>query len=81
MNTIGFIRGYMAKNMKAEDFIEVVVSALSREFEEEKIKLVNRHDKFTISMGDYMVIMSEERIEKLKSPYGLDKYILQEFEK
>lgn len=34
MNTTGFIRGYMSKNMAGEDFIEVVVSALNREFKE-----------------------------------------------
>lgn len=80
MNTTGFIRGYMAKNMNVEDFNEVVVRALSREFEEE-VKLENVNDDgFLISMKDYRVIMSKEMNVKLKSPYGIDKFILEEFE-
>lgn len=80
MNTSGFLRGYMAKNMNAEDFIKVVVTALSREFEE-KVKLENINDDgFLITMKDYMVTMSKEFIDKLKSPYGIDRFILEEFE-
>ena len=37
MNTSGMIRGYMSKNMKAEEFIKVVVKALRWEFEKQKI--------------------------------------------
>ncbi len=83
MNTSGYIRGYMAKNMKAEDFIKVVVSALNREFEEikEGVSLEYKDKEFIISMGKYQVVMSKELIDKLKSPYGIDKYILEEFEK
>ncbi len=83
MNTSGYIRGYMAKNMKAEDFIKVVVSALNREFKEVKegVQLENINDEFTITMKKYNITMSKEHIDKLKSPYGIDKYILEEFEK
>lgn len=80
MNTSGFLRGYMAKNMNAEDFIKVVVTALSREFEEE-VKLENINDDgFLITMRDYMVTMSKEFIDEIKSPYGIDRFILEEFE-
>ncbi|MBU5439881.1 hypothetical protein KQI42_17860 [Tissierella sp. MSJ-40] len=80
MNTTGFIRGYMAKNMSAEDFIKVVVTALSREFEEEvKLEKIN-DDKYLIAMDGYSITMNKELIDELKSPYGLDKYILENFE-
>lgn len=80
MNTTGFIRGYMAHNMNAEDFIKVVVKALSMEFEEE-VQLQNINaDEFTISMNGYKTIMSKEIINKLKSPYGVDRFILEEFQ-
>ncbi len=79
VNTSGYIRGYMSKNMKAEDFIKVVVSALNREFEEikEGVSLEYNDNEFIISMGKYKVVISKELIDKLKSPYGIDKYILE----
>jgi hypothetical protein len=79
MNTTGYIRGYMAKNMNAEDFIKVVVKALSREFEEE-VQLKNINDGFIIRMKDYKIIISKELIDKLKSSYKIDRFILEEFE-
>ena len=70
----------MAKNMNDDDFIKIVVVALSREFEEDvKLKNVNK-DEFLISIKDYKVILSKELIKKLKSPYGIDKFILEEYE-
>lgn len=81
MNTTGFIRGYMAKNMSAEDFIKVVVTAISREFEEE-VKLEKTNDgKYLIAMDGYGITMSKKFIDDIKSPYGVDKYILEDFEK
>lgn len=83
MNTSGYIRGYMAKNMKAEEFIVVVVSALNKEFEEIKngVKLGKINDEFIVSMDEYGVTLSKEQIDMLKSPYRVDKYILEEFKK
>ena len=80
MNTTGFIRGYMAKNMSAEDFIKVVVTALSREFEEE-VKLERVNNEFQIAMKSYSITMSIDFIDEIKSPYAVDRYILEEFEK
>jgi len=81
MNTTGFIRGYMAKNMDAESFIKVVIIALSREFEREvKLDRID-DDKYLIAMDRYSIIMSKKCIDEIKSPYGIDKYILEEFEK
>lgn len=83
MNTSGYIRGYMAKNMKAEDFIVVVVTALNREFEEIKngVKLDKINDDFIVAIDEYILTLRKALIDRLKSPYGVDKYILEEFEK
>lgn len=83
VNTTGFIRGYMSKNMKTEDFIGVVVSALNREFEEIKngVKLDKINDDFIVAIDEYKLTLSKALIDRLKSPYGVDKYILEEFEK
>lgn len=71
----------MSKNMKAEEFIKVVVKALSCEFEKSvKLESINEND-FKIALDNFQVIMRVELINKLKSPYGVDKYILEEFEK
>lgn len=81
MNTSGIQRGYMAKNMKAEEFIKVVVNALSMEFGKEvKLKTINEKD-FRITLDNYEVTMSNELINKLKSPYGVDRFILEAFER
>jgi len=81
MNTLGIQRGYMAKNMKAEEFINVVIAALSREFEKEvKLEIIDENG-FKITMKSYEVVMSRDLINKLLSPYGVDRYMLQEFEK
>lgn len=80
MNTTGFIRGYMSKNMSNEDFMEVVRKALSREFENE-VKLNKINNKFQIVMSSYRVEMSKETVDEFKSPYRIDRYILEEFER
>ena len=81
MNTSGIQRGYMAKNMEAEELIKVVVNALSMEFGREvKLKIINENE-FEISLENYKIKMSKELIEKHKTPYGIDRLILEEFEK
>lgn len=81
MNTSGVQRGYMSKNMKAEEFIKVVVEALSIEFHS-NVKLENiNENEFKITMGDYEVVMSRELINQLQSSYGIDRFLLQQFEK
>jgi hypothetical protein len=80
MNTSGVLRGYMSKNMKAEEFIKVVVKALSCEFEKEfELERISC-DEFKIALGDFVVIMSKELINKRKSSYGIDRFILESFE-
>ncbi|MFW5647601.1 MAG: hypothetical protein ACOCG5_00805 [Candidatus Alkaliphilus sp. MAG34] len=83
MNTSGFIRGYMAKNMDVEEFIKRVIGALNREFEEldNGILLEIKNDEFLIEMEKHQISISKEEAGELKSPYGLDKYLLDEFQK
>ena len=80
MNTTGFIRGYMSKNMSDRDFMEIVRKALSREFED-RVELNERNNKFEIVMNSYKIEMTKEIVEEVKSPYGIDRYILREFER
>lgn len=81
MNTSGVQRGYMAKNMKAEEFIKVVTNAISREFEKEiKLEKINETD-FRIIFDNYKIKISKDNIEKYKTPYGLDRYILESLRK
>lgn len=81
MNTTGTIRGYMSKNMKAEEFIKVVVNALGCEFEKEvKLEAIN-DEAFRITLDNYEITMSAKLIDKIKSPYGVDKFILESFER
>lgn len=80
MNTTGFIRGYLAKNMPPHEFIKVVVKALSREFEVE-VKLEESDGIYLIEMDENSVSMGKGLVEDFQSPYGLDKYVLEELEK
>ncbi|MEG0772625.1 hypothetical protein [Clostridium sp.] len=78
MNSQGFIRGYMAKNMEPERFIEVVSEAIRKElnFSVEVNKgnvlyVINVNDKYNVEIP---VALIKELIAR--SPYGVDKYIL-----
>lgn len=80
MNTTGFIRGYMARSMKDKDFLKFIISTISKEFEKEvRMDIIN--DEYLIIMDRYRIKMGKKLISKIKSPYGIDKYILEEFEK
>ena len=78
MNTTGFIRGYMAKNMGAEEFIKVFAEALAREFDEEVKVISAEENKHNILFKDYRVSINTNLIDELKakSPYAADKYLL-----
>ena len=80
MNTSGVARGYMAKNMSVEQFVKVVVRALGCEFEKE-VELESISDnEFKIVLDNFVVIMGMELINKLNKPYGVDRFIMEEFE-
>ena len=81
MNTTGMIRGYMSKNMKEQEFIKVVIRALSREFDTKvELESINENE-FKITINNCGVVMSMKLIKELQSPYGVDRFLLQEFEK
>ena len=80
MNTSGMLRGYMSKNMKAEEFIKVVVKALSCKFEKEVYLESISDDKFKITLDDCVVLINKKITNKLKNPYGIDRFILEAFE-
>lgn len=64
MNTSGVQRGYMAKNMKPEAFIKVVINALSRKFEKEvKLEKVNGND-YKITLDNYKIKVSKQTYRK-----------------
>jgi hypothetical protein len=77
MNSSGYIRGYMAKNMKAEKFIEVVANAISREFEKEVKMEKTAGDIFNMTFDDYKVSLRKCVIEEFQSPYGIDRLVLE----
>ena len=84
MNSTGFIRGYMAKNMENERFLEHVVWVLERQLQEwdESYQLrVFKQEDFIISVQSNKktinVSISANRLKDLQSasPYSLDRYI------
>ena len=80
MNTTGFIRGYIAKNMTAESFINVIIEALSKEFQVEvKINNISK-GVYEIKFNNYRVNLNDNLINELKSksPYAVDKFLLSE---
>lgn len=81
MNTTGFIRGYMAKNMTASEYLDVVVKALSAEFDSKIIVESISQSNIRIVMDNYEVITNIKDISELSKPYGIDKFILQSFSK
>lgn len=81
MNTTGFIRGYMAKNMDAERYLKVVIEAIEKEFQWEvtcEQELNYNEIKYILTIEKtYIVKLDVDMLKKLqeKSPYSLDKYI------
>jgi hypothetical protein len=81
MNSTGFLRGYMAKNMSSESFINVVVKTISSEFNEDVQILNTSQDEYEIMLKNYKFIINSAVIDelRLKSPYALDRFLLNEF--
>ena len=74
-------REYMTKNMNTEEYLNVVVKALSMEFNTKLLVENISEDEIRIVMDNYEVITSTKYINELRKPYGIDKFILQSFEK
>lgn len=77
MNTQGWMRGLMAKNMKGEKFIEHVADCLGREFEMAS-SVLRKKEGYTVKLDDYAAFVPIEEVAALqaKDPYSLDKFIL-----
>jgi len=80
MNTQGWIRGYMAKNMEEEKFLHHVVECLEREFEIAS-SISKTNDGYIVKQGDHKCSISIENLASLKKKgaYALDRYILDQF--
>jgi len=77
MNTQGWIRGTMAKNMDTEKFLYHVVECLGREFEtDSQIRIFE--GEYIVKLGGHECRISPEKSAALqqKSPYALDRYLL-----
>lgn len=77
INTQGWIRGYIAKNSSVEKFIETVITTISKEFDFD-FKLKENKNSFLLCIDRYEILISKSTVENLqkRSPYALDKYIL-----
>jgi hypothetical protein len=80
MNSTGFIRGYMAKNMSSESFVDIVVKAIATEFNENVHILKTSQDAYEIVLRNYKLTINNTEIDELrsKSPYALDRFLLNE---
>lgn len=79
MNSLGFVRGYMAKNMDVENFTKAVATALGREFDF-NVEVNNINDLYLFSLDNrYKIGVNKTLILHLmrRSPYALDRYILE----
>ena len=90
MNSNGFARGLMAKNINEEEFIKHVASVIERQLKEwdekyEVMVIKGVHYEFVVNHNDdfYHLQLSQQDIHELqkKSPYALDRKIWQELEK
>ncbi|WP_068672195.1 hypothetical protein [Oceanobacillus sp. Castelsardo] len=84
MNTTGFIRGYMAKNLEGEKFLNHVIEVIEKQLQEwnENYKIeVTKTEGYSLSVQDSTqtakISISNSLLEslQLQSPYSLDRYI------
>ena len=81
MNTQGWIRGIMAKNMEPEKFLAHVAECLEREFEMES-GINRKEDLYLIRLGAYKIQVNDADLSKLKlkGAYCLDAYLLDQLQ-
>lgn len=80
MNTQGWIRALMAKNMGEGDFVEHVGESLGREFEMEA-STIKQKGAFMVKLGIYTTIIPVNVVATLKTrgPYCLDRFVLDQY--
>lgn len=78
MNTQGWVRGIMSKNFSSAKYFEHVAECIGREFGE-TAKTVITDCFYGLSIGEFNVFIPKDEAVKLqdKSPYSLDKHILE----
>lgn len=81
MNTQGWIRGYMAKNMGEERFLLHVVECFEREFEMNS-SVEKEEDIYFVRLGAYEAKINAADLWRLKlrGAYCLDKHILDQLQ-
>jgi len=80
MNTQGWMRSLMTRNMAEEDFIEHVAELLGREFDMEA-STIKQKGTFIVKLGIYTTNIPLTVLSTLKSrgPYCLDRFILDQY--
>ncbi|WP_425447859.1 hypothetical protein [Dethiothermospora halolimnae] len=78
MNTQGWTRGLMAKNMEDEKFLNHVIDCIGREFDID-VNVCKKDKDYIVNVGEYKVkvTMVDVTIYKGKGPYNLDRFILE----
>ncbi|HHU90425.1 MAG TPA: hypothetical protein GXZ22_05150 [Clostridiaceae bacterium] len=77
MNTQGWLRGLMAKNMGDGKFVRHVAECLSREFDL-PVDVFEGKDDYTIRLDRYEVTISKYAVNELRNrgAYALDKMLM-----
>lgn len=81
MNTQGWIRGIMAKNMEEEKFLAHVTECLEREFDMES-GISREEERYLIKLSAYEAQIDSADLRKLqlKGAYCLDAYLLDQLQ-
>jgi len=79
MNTQGWVRGLISHNSELDKFANFVANNIAKEFEL-KLDIVIEEQVIDFTFGDYEVTINKEELRSLqkRSPYALDKYIINE---
>ena len=79
---MGYLRGYIIKYFSNEKFINMVVTTLNYRFMEkgQEVKLEVNEDEYIVTMDEYKVVLDDKFIETERYSYGVERYILEEFE-
>ena len=78
MNTQGWIRGLISYNSPLDKFVDFVLNTISKEFDF-KVEVIDNEENFLFYIGEYKLNLAKEELISLqkKSPYAVDKYILE----
>lgn len=78
MNTQGWLRGLISYNSPLEKYVDFVLNTISKEFML-KIEVIDNGVDFLFCIGHYKLNITKEELISLqkRSPYALDKYILE----